>query len=87
MLKNPDGTVKAIEVKNHDLTKNVSNLKHELQRQVSDRVANLPAGSTQEIALVTNGRGYSKELVDSVVKELQTHLSPTYGGNIPITVY
>lgn len=87
VLKNPDGTVKAIEIKNHDLSRNLSNLKHELKRQVSDRVANLPTGSTQEIALVTKGRGYSKELIDSVIKELQTHLSPTYGGNIPITVY
>ena len=86
IIENPKGTFKAIEVKNYDLSKNLSNLKHELKRQVSERVTNLPAGSTQEIALVTKGRNYAKEFVDGVVKELQDYLSPSYGGTIPITV-
>lgn len=84
VIQNPNGTIKAIEVKNYDLSKNLQNLKHELKRQVSERVTNLPAGSTQEIALVTKHRKYSKEFLDKVVEELQEHLIPAYGGKIPI---
>ena len=84
VIENPNGTIKAIEVKNYDLSKNLPNLKHELKRQVSERVTNLPAGSTQEIALVTKHRNYSKEFLDKVVEELQEHLIPAYGGKIPI---
>ena len=84
VIQNPNGTIKAVEVKNYDLSKNLPNLKHELKRQVSERVTNLPAGSTQEIALVTKHRKYSKEFLDKVVEELQEHLIPAYGGKIPI---
>lgn len=87
VLQNANGSVKAIEVKNYDLTKNLSGLKKELERQVRDRVANLPAGSTQEIALVTKGRGYTKAFTDKIIDELQADLFDIYGGKIPISVW
>lgn len=83
---NPNGTIEAIEVKNYDLVNNISGLKRELERQISERVVNLPEGSTQRIALVTKGRGYSKEFTDSIVKELQDDLFSIYGGKIPIDI-
>ena len=86
VIKNTNGTVEAIEVKSYDLVKHLDGLKSELKRQVSDRVINLPEGSTQRIALVTKGRGYSKEFTSKVVEELQTYLFDVYGGKIPIDV-
>ncbi len=86
IVKKPGGSIKAVEVKNYDLENNLSQLKNELLRQVKDRVTNLPSGSTQEIALVTKGRGYTKAFTDDVVKQLQEYLFDAYGGKIPITV-
>ncbi|MCR5142001.1 MAG: hypothetical protein K6C68_05685 [Ruminococcus sp.] len=83
---NPNGTIEAIEVKNYDLVNNFSGLKRELERQVGERVKNLPEGSTQRIALITKGRGYSKKFVDNIVKELQDDLFSIYGGKIPIDI-
>ena len=86
VVKNANGTVEAIEVKNYDLVNHLNGLKNELKRQVGDRVINLPEGSTQRIALVTKGRGYSKEFTQNIVEELQTYLFDVYGGKIPIDV-
>lgn len=86
VVKNLNGTFKAVEVKNYDLVNNLSALKTELKRQVGDRIANLPKNFTQEIALVTKGRGYTAEFTNNVVKEIQAFLFDTYGSNIPITI-
>lgn len=86
VIKNANGTIEAVEVKNYDLVNHLDSLKRELKRQVSDRVINLPEGSTQRIALVTKGRGYSKEFTSKIVNELQTYLFDVYGGKIPIDV-
>lgn len=86
VIKNANGAIEAIEVKNYDLVNNLSGLKKELERQVSSRVINLPEGSTQRIALVTKGRGYSKEFTKGIVEELQTYLFDVYGGKIPIDI-
>ena len=86
VLQKANGAVEAVEVKNYDLVNHLSGLKSELKRQVGDRVTNLPAGSTQRIALVTKGRGYTKEFTNKVVEELQSSLFDVYGGKIPIDV-
>lgn len=85
-IKHANGTVEAVEVKACDAKNHLSSLKRELKRQVGDRVANLPEGSTQRIALVTKGRGYSAEFTNKIVDELQTFLFDVYGGKIPIDV-
>ena len=87
VIKNANGSVKAIEVKNWDLENNISGLKKELKRQINNRITNLPDGSTQEIALVTKGRGYTKEFTDQIIDELQTYLFDNCGVKIPISVY
>ena len=84
--KTSNGAFEAIEVKNYDLVNNLGGLKKELNRQISSRMVNLPEGTAQRIVLVTKGRGYKKEFVDSIVKELQTYLFDVYGGTIPIDV-
>ena len=86
VLEKENGAIEAVEVKNYDLKNHLNGLVKELKRQVSDRKLNLPDGSTQRIALVTKGRGYSKEFTDSVVETLQKNLFESYGGNIPVTV-
>ena len=86
VLQKANGAVEVVEVKNYDLVNHLSGLKSELKRQVGDRVTNLPAGSTQRIALVTKGRGYTKEFTNKVVEELQSSLFGVYGGKIPIDV-
>lgn len=82
-----NGAVEAIEVKNYDLKNSLPKLKKELIRQVGDRKINLPEGSTQKIALITKGRGYSKSYLKKVVKELQDSLWDIYGGKIPIDIF
>ena len=82
-----NGSIEAIEVKNYNLASQNSRntLYSELERQVTSRVENLPAGSTQKIVLDTRGRGFSKELTSEVVKAIQNRLSGVY-PNIPIEV-
>ncbi len=87
VVKNLDGTVKAIEVKNYNLNSSNSrnHLYSELERQVTSRVNNLPAGSTQEIVLDVRGRGYSTNLIESVVASIKERLNSVY-YNIPVEV-
>lgn len=77
----------AIEVKRYDLSNSncLSELKHVLKKQIADRVANLPEGSTQRICLNVQGRGYSEELVSNAVAAIRAHLQPVY-PDIPIDV-
>lgn len=87
VVKNPNGTVHAIEVKNYNLS-NSSNrhtLFTELERQVTSRVKNLPTGSTQEIVLDVRGRNYSKELIESTIKTIKYRLANIY-PDIPVNV-
>jgi hypothetical protein len=86
VINKANGAVEAIEVKSYDLVNNFTGLKQELKRQVSNRMTNLPKGSTQRIALVTKGRGYTKEFTNKIVEELQEFLFDTYGGKIPIDI-
>ena len=87
VVKNANGTVKAIEVKNYNLAQssNRHTLYSELERQVASRMANLPAGSTQEIVLDVRGRGFSDELIDATITAIRNRLANIY-PDIPITV-
>lgn len=87
VVQNTNGTVKAIEVKNYNLQSYScrNHLYSELERQVTDRVNNLPLGSTQEIVLDVRGRNYSTELIDHVKNSVVDHLSDIY-PNIPVTI-
>lgn len=87
VVKNADGTVHAIEVKNYNLA-NASNrgeLYRELERQITSRVKNLPKGSTQEIVLDVRGRNFPKELIDMVIKNIHLRCDGVY-PNIPIQI-
>ena len=87
VVKNADGTVKAIEVKNYNLAQssNRNTLLNELERQVTSRASNLPAGSTQEIVLDVRGRGFSDELIDATITAIHKRLANIY-PDIPITI-
>ena len=87
VVKNADGSVKAIEVKNYNLEikDNRNYLYNELKRQVTDRVNNLPKGSTQEIVLDVRGRNFSADLIDDVVNTIKSYCNSVY-ENIPVTV-
>ena len=87
VISKSNGAVEAIEVKNYNLASSSSRSKlySELKRQVTSRVNNLPEGSTQKIVLDTRKRGFSKELINGVIKEIQTRLYDVY-PNIPIEV-
>lgn len=87
VVNNPNGTIKAIEVKNYNLShsSNRNTLLNELERQVSSRVHNLPAGSTQEIVLDVRGRGFTNELINSTISSIRQRLANIY-PDIPVTV-
>ncbi|HOV53539.1 MAG TPA: hypothetical protein PK630_03370 [Fervidobacterium sp.] len=84
VVKNPDGTVRAIEVKNYNLSnpKCVDSMLRELKRQTTSRLKNLPAGSTQEIVLDVRGRNLSykdiKKTRNEIEKALKNVLGPKY---------
>lgn len=87
VIKNADGTVQAIEVKNYNLA-NASNrgeLYRVVERQITNRVNNLPQGSTQKIVLDVRGRGFSKELIEMVMKNIRLRCNNVY-PNIPIEI-
>lgn len=79
--------LEAIEVKNYNLESSNSRntLYNELKRQVTSRVKNLPEGSTQRIVLDARGRGFSDDLVNSVIARIHETLNDVY-PNIPIDV-
>lgn len=87
VVKNTNGTVKAIEVKNYNLAQssNRHTLYSELERQITSRKANLPAGSTQEIVLDVRGRGFSDELIENTITSIRNRLANIY-PDIPIAV-
>ena len=81
--------IEAIEVKYYNLESQLSlnTLYSELQREVSSRVANLPAGSTQKIILDVTGRGFSEATCSAVQAEIWSEnvLGSIY-PNIPIEI-
>ena len=79
--------IEAIEVKYYDLASpgSRSELYSELRREVADRVANLPPGSTQRVCLDVTDRGFSPELVQEVATTIQSKLSTIY-SNIPVDI-
>lgn len=87
VVKNPNGTVKAIEVKNYNLAQssNRNTLLSELERQITSRASNLPTGSTQEIVLDVRGRGFSDELINATITAIRNRLANIY-PDIPITI-
>ena len=87
VVKKANGTVQAIEVKNYNLahSANRKTLLNELERQVTSRASNLPAGSTQKIVLDVRGRGFSNGLIDSTITEIRYRLANIY-PDIPIDI-
>lgn len=87
IVRYKDGVLEAIEVKNYNLNNPNSRnaLYREVKRQVTDRVKNLPSGSTQRIVLDVKGRGYSKELLDDVINNLKSSCSDVY-VDLPIDI-
>ena len=80
--------LEAIEVKYYNLenSTNRSALYKELEREVADRVTNLPANSTQRVVLDVTGRNFSSETIADVVETIQSRLFGIYGSNIPVDV-
>lgn len=87
IVREINGHLEAIEVKNYDLqnTNSVNYLYSELERQVQERISNLPKGSTQRIVLCVKGRHYPESLIESVIKNISGRLYSIY-PNIPIDV-
>lgn len=87
VVKNANGSVNAIEVKNYNLAQssNRNHLLNELERQITSRASNLPTGSTQEIVLDVRGRGFSEELLNTTITAIQNRLSNVY-PDIPVTI-
>lgn len=77
----------AIEVKYYNLESSGSRstLYKELEREVADRVTNMPQGTTQRVVLDVTNRDFSPTLVQEVERTIQTRLSSIY-PNIPIDI-
>lgn len=87
IIRTVEDHIEAIEVKYYNLEnpKSRSVLYQVLQREISDRVIHLPENATQRIVLDVTGRGFSKNLVNTVVETITTELIDIY-PNIPIDV-
>ena len=87
VVKNKNGTVHAIEVKNYNLAEknNRSVLLDSLEHEIADRNKHLPSGSTQEIVLDVRGRNFSKDVINNAKTEILERLKDIY-PNIPITI-
>lgn len=87
IVRTQSGKLEAIEVKNYDLNNetSVKKLFSEIERQVRERVDNLPVGSTQRIVVNAEGRGYTEELITSTVKTIQDICNAFY-PNIPVNI-
>ena len=79
--------LEAVEVKYYNLNDSacLETMYNELQREVMDRVVNLPAGSTQRVVLDVTNRLFSMEKITSVVDTIRTKLDSIY-PDIPIEV-
>ena len=79
--------IEAIEIKYYNLESSASlnTLYSELEREVSSRVVNLPAGSTQRIILDVTDRGFSEATCNAVKENIWSRLDSIY-PNIPIEI-
>lgn len=79
--------IEAMEVKYYNLSNEncVSTLCNELKRQVTDRIKNLPSGSTQRIVLDVTDRGFAQTTIDSAVAAIREKLINIY-PDIPIDI-
>lgn len=85
IVRNVDGKLEAIEVKNYDLKNNAKAMFNELEREIKARVKNLPEGSQQRVVLDVRGRGYDDALIEDVkqgIWEKLQNISPS----IPIDI-
>lgn len=85
LRKLPDGKLEAIEVKNYDLVNNSNQLKYKLTEQVASRAKNCPKGTLQRVVLDVKNRGYSKEFLKAMEKNVKEWCSPYY-KDIPVTI-
>lgn len=87
IIRQINGKIEAIEVKNYNLDSYVSreHLYKELNRQVTDRVNNLPLGSKQRIVLDVQGRNYTKARIKEVISGIQNACKNVY-KDIPIDI-
>lgn len=83
VIRTVKGHLEAIEVKNYDLETDFDGLRWILSKEISDRVKNLPKGSTQRVMLDVRGRGYSKKFLNSRINILKDDLKEIY-PDIPI---
>lgn len=85
IVRNVDGKLEAIEVKNYDLKNNAKAMFNELEREIEARVKNLPEGSQQRVVLDARGRGYDDALIEAVKQGIWDKLQNIY-PNIPIDI-
>ncbi len=87
LVRDKGGVLEAIEVKNYNLESSTSrhNLYKELERQVSDRVSNLPKDSIQRVVLDVKGRKFSDDLIEMVIQNIQNRCESIY-PNLPVDV-
>lgn len=87
IIRNLKDHIEAVEVKNYDLesSSSLSALFNELKREITARINNLPAGSTQRIVLDVTGRDYSETLCVHIKEAIQRFLSRIY-PNIPVEI-
>lgn len=85
VLRKVHGKLEAIEVKNYDLENSLSNLCSTLEKQIAQRVNDLPKDTLQRIVLDTRGRGYSAEFCESVTIIIQNKLANIY-ADIPVDI-
>ena len=79
--------LEAIEVKTYNLESKASlnNLYKVLEKQVTSRVNNMPLGTTQRIVLNTQGRGYSTQYVEMIIKNIKSVCESVY-HDIPVDI-
>ena len=79
--------LEALEVKYYNLESKecLSELYRELRREVADRVANLPVGSTQRVILDVTERGFSEATCNAVRDNIWRVLADIY-PNIPVEI-
>lgn len=88
VVRNVGNHIEAIEVKYYNLESpaSLNSLYSELEREVSARVVNLPANSTQRVVLDVTGRNFSTETITTVKETIQSKLFSIYGSNIPVDI-
>ena len=87
IIRETKNGLEAIEVKNYNLAdpNNRYSLYRELKRQVTERVKNLPPGTSQRVVLDVKGRGFSKDIIKLTKDEIQKRCADVY-PNLPVSV-